>query len=147
MIKCLIYLFFFCVISSTTIAQTNVAINQTNAIVLSKPIQSIITLVDGNIGNDIIVKYINTFPFIPTPTASEIVVLKKHGISDDIIMLILNKEKPVNIERQSIMAPKIVATLSTNGKMDPESYDFWFYHYAYPRALSYSYGMLGRYDK
>ncbi len=144
--KCLIYIFCFFAVTLSVMAQTNTVqppISQTNTVIISKSIQDIITLVDGKIKDDIIKEYIDTISNISRPTAEELVILKKHFVSDDLIILILDKSKTVN----PVAIPKIVSDLSTSGTLDPESYNFWYYHYAYPRALSYSYMKLGPYTR
>ena len=83
-------------------------------------------------------------------SATDIITLKEKGVADEVLSALLKRDADMKTSvaqsYATTAAPAIVRRLSTEGAIDPESYDFWFYHYAYPRALSESYRMLAPYD-
>lgn len=78
-------------------------------------------------------------------TPAEIISLKEHAVPDEITAALLKRF--AQIKAQSIqastnaLANPAYQTQPGNAYLDPEGYDFWWSHYAYPRALSYAYRM------
>ena len=79
--------------------------------------------------------------------AADIISLKEHNVPDEIAAVFVKRNAPKAeskpIGSSSSLEPSGAApgaAASSSGPqprpMDPESYDFWWYHYAYPRALA-----------
>ncbi|HYG35018.1 MAG TPA: hypothetical protein VEC99_09555, partial [Clostridia bacterium] len=86
----------------------------------------------------------------------DVVVMKEQEVPVDIIVAVLkrakqsgNQVKPGEMKSgaeahepsefaldEGVSIPPQVDRRTSNNSMDPESYEFWWYHYAYPRALA-----------
>jgi hypothetical protein len=120
-----------------------------SAATYSPSIQEMLKLADAKVSTDVLKSFVEHSTIGCQPSAAEIVALKEHGVADDVITALMNRGAQVqaqtNASRTRVAVPTIVRDLSTGGYLDPESYDFWYYHYAYPRALSDSYRTLPPY--
>lgn len=115
----------------------------------SPGIHEIIRLAEAGVSAQIIKAFIERSSVAYEPTATELITLKQRGVPDEVTAALLKRGAELKPTRQSthstqknVVAPAIVRDLSTSGRLDPESYEFWLYHYAYPRALSQSYRTL-----
>ena len=117
---------------------------------LSPEIQQILKMADAGVSKPVVLAFIERSSTAYQPTADDLIALKKHGIADEVTTALLRRGAQVKAQTEEIrgtpIAPAIVSRLSTGGYLDPESYEFWQYHYAYPRALAYSYRTLAPYD-
>ena len=115
---------------------------------LSSAVKEILTLVDAGISKDVIKIYIENLPAVRRLNAADLVALKERGVPDEIATALMKRGTESSVEQANrpVAAPAIVQQFSSGGELDPDSYDFFFYHYAYPRALSYSYQRLARYQ-
>ena len=115
----------------------------------SPGIEDILKMARAHVSKEVIMAFIKHSTTAYQPTSSEIIALKEQGVADEVITALLERgaeaKARVNRFKGAVAAPAIVRDLSTPGNLDPESYEFWFYHYAYPRALSYSYRTLPSY--
>jgi hypothetical protein len=117
--------------------------------VYSPNIQEMLKLADAKVSADVLKSFVEHSTITCQPSAAEIIALKERGVTDEVITVLMNRGAQIQAQASSTRArvamPTIVRDLSTGGHLDPESYDFWYYHYAYPRALSYSYETLPPY--
>lgn len=116
---------------------------------LPKGIEEIVAMSEAGVSSEILIQFIKNSGILYRPTGADIIVMKQRGLPDEVIMAMLAREKEIEAQveaaRQQVAAPAIVRSLATDGRIDPESYEFFWYHYAYPRALSSSYRTLARY--
>lgn len=116
----------------------------------SRSLDDILKLADASVSKELMLTFVESSSGFYNLTASDIITLKEKKVADEVITALLKRDAEVKTSvaqvRGTTAAPAIVRRLSTEGTVDPESYDFWFYHYAYPRALSESYRMLAPYD-
>jgi hypothetical protein len=118
----------------------------------SRGIDEIMKLVDAGVSKEIMKAFVETSSIAFEVGVADIVALKQRGVSDEVTAALLKRSAEVKVvigqqrERATIAAPAIVREFSTDGKLDPDSYEFWYYHYAYPRALAESYRTLSPYQ-
>lgn len=117
----------------------------------SAGIQEIVNLADAGVSGDVIKAFIERSAVKYDPTAADLIALKKRGVGDEVLTALLKRSaSPKTRSRPAggaVAAPAIVRDFSTGGRLDPESYEFWYYHYAYPRALASSYQTLSPYRR
>ena len=114
----------------------------------AKPVQDIIRLTDAGVSKGVIIAHIeNAAPYVPT--VDEIIALKKHDVADEITAALVKRgaERPRPVPPRSRgLSQRGPINYRIDGPLDPESYEFWWYHYAYPRTLSYAYERLYPYS-
>jgi len=115
----------------------------------SPALREFLKLVDGGVSKEIMIVFINQSSIAYQLTAGDIVALKQRGVADEVIAALMTHGAGVKGQtaqlKGPVAVPAIVRDFSTGGSLDPDSYEFWYYHYAYPRALSYSYKTLAPY--
>ncbi len=112
-------------------------------------VKELLKLADAGVSKDVMKGYLQGSAIAYEPKADDLVALKQRGVADDVTTALLKRaiETRKQADAQSSPAmPDIVRRSTTGGQIDPESYDFWYLHYAYPRALSYSYKTLAPYQ-
>lgn len=116
----------------------------------ARPIDEILKLAEASVSKEVMLSFVASSATFYNLSAADVIALKEKGVVDEVITALLKRDAEVKSSvaqaRGTTAAPSIVRRLATEGQLDPESYDFWFYHYAYPRALSESYRMLAPYD-
>lgn len=103
----------------------------------SPSIDAILQMVEGGVSTNVIKSYVESslIPFDPTP--ADLLALKKHGVSDEITEAIIKRGVQLREQVQQVRAAAPPPSLpAANAGFDPEGYDFWWYHYAYPRTLA-----------
>jgi hypothetical protein len=117
----------------------------------SPGVGELLKLAEAKVSKEVMLKFVATSDLVVYPTAGELVAMKKQDVPDEVIVAFMDRgaaliKESRGIEQdRRIAVPSIVSALSTEGEMDPDSYEFWWYHYAYPRALSFSYKTLTPY--
>ena len=110
---------------------------------LSPGLREILNMSEAGVAPKIIQSFIRRSPIAYSLTARDIIALKEHGVSDDVTTAMLNRgtalRRQAERARADLAAPIIARNLRGEGGLDPESYDFWYYHYAYPRTVSSSF--------
>ena len=119
--------------------------------VLPKGIEEVVRMSEAGVSTEILTKYIEGSGIAYEPTGADIIVMKRRGVSDDVTVVLLARSSKIREQyeaaRKKIAAPAVVRTLATDGELDPESYEFFWYHHAYPRALASSYQTLAPYTQ
>ncbi len=123
--------------------------NAPNEAALSPVTLEVIKLLQAGMSKSIIQAYIEQAAVTRALTAADLVALKEKGVPDDLTVALLKRANAVAAAqtRRPQLAATTGSTSSGQGAppalgapgsrvMDPESYDFWWYHYAYPRALA-----------
>jgi hypothetical protein len=115
--------------------------------VLSPAVQDILKMSDAGVSAGIIVSFIQNTRISYVATAPDLIELKRHNVPDEVTSALMQRGAEIEAQtakiKQVAVTPTVVRQLSRGTYADPESYDFWYKHYAYPRALSYSYRNLG----
>jgi hypothetical protein len=111
-------------------------------------LKEILKLANAGVSQEVIQAYAETTPITTPLAAADVIALKDRGVGDDTIKILLKRgqapepvpdQKPeARASAPPATAPLVVASPSARVGLDPESYEFWYYTYAYPRALSLS---------
>jgi hypothetical protein len=109
-------------------------------------VQDVIKMLEAGVSKEVVKAYIeNSPPF--ALTADGVIALKKHSVPDDLATALVKRMVDLRAGHVSpdgsgshvFAAGESGAGRPQNARrFDPESYEFWWYHYAYPRALSYA---------
>jgi len=111
--------------------------------------EEVVKMSESGVSTDLLLQFVETSATTARPTGTDIITMKERGLPDAVIVTMMHRgaqaaSRP-NASRDTIAAPVIVRTLATDGQLDPESYEFFWYHHAYPRALQKSYETLAPY--
>lgn len=116
---------------------------------LPASIEEVVKMSEGGVSTEVLLKFVEGSGVAYKPSGPDIVAMKQRGLADDVTV------RMIDLGRQrrgaaapghgTIAAPAIVRTLATDGDIDPESYEFFWMHYAYPRILQDSYDRLSPY--
>ena len=100
-------------------------------------------LVEAGVSKPVIQGYIEQTALSQPLTATDILALNEHNVSDDLVLALLKKAAapPTPAREASQLQLNRADKAQTANRpeylaFDPESYEFWWYHYAYPRALA-----------
>ena len=110
-------------------------------------VDEILNLTKAGVGPEVIKTYVEHAPAVAFPTAAEIIALKDAGVPNEITVALMKRAGELQAQALPTLAPPppVATTLPPNrdaftgtpaGIPNPENYDFWWYHYAYPRALA-----------
>jgi hypothetical protein len=123
---------------------------------LSAGIEEILKMVDAGVSKEVIKAYVENSPIAYNPNAADLIALKERAVTDDITTVLVKRGAEVRAQASQASASAAVAQASTGAAspnaaapayadnnpgyatLDPESYDFWWYYYAYPRTLAYA---------
>jgi hypothetical protein len=116
----------------------------------SPGVEELLKLADKGVSKEVMKALVESSSSPYTPTAADIIALKERGVADEVVTAMFKRAPattaPTAPPNLGVAVPAVVRELSSGGQLDPESYDFWYYHYAYPRALSSSYRTLAPYQ-
>ncbi len=111
---------------------------------LSPFVVQVLKLLDAGVSQPVIQAYIEQTPITQPLSAADILALKEKGIPDGLTVALLKRAAatpamrtaPTPQLRANSVPPPQPNRRQGYAVMDPESYEFWWYHYAYPRALA-----------
>jgi len=104
---------------------------------ISSTVADIIRMMDAGVSKEVIHVYIENSPARAT-TPDDLIALKQHAAPDNLTTALIKrtseaKTQSIQTREKPAGPPPIFRNPS---RLDPEGYDFWYYHYACPRALS-----------
>jgi hypothetical protein len=106
----------------------------------SPGVGDVLKLLQAGVSKDVIKAFVEHSRVVYQLNAEDVIALKQQGGSDELITAMVKRgAPPAGYARR---APDAAATGSAQpantpeSGLDPESYEFWWYHYAYPRALA-----------
>ncbi len=110
----------------------------------SPGVSETLKLVQAGVSKDIIRSYIEQSPTAYQLKAADVLALKENSVPDELILAMIKRGAELRAQAgrpPGVVAPaqtptRVVIRTPAYGGLDPESYDFWWYHYAYPRALA-----------
>lgn len=118
---------------------------------LPKGIEEVVRMSEAGLAPEVLTRFIENSGLAYEPSGADLIEMKRRGVSDDVMVVMLAKSAAIKAEydaaRRKVAAPAIVRTLSTDGQLDPESYEFFWFHHAYPRVLAGSYQTLSPYTQ
>jgi glucose/arabinose dehydrogenase len=116
---------------------------------LAAGFEEVVAMSEAGVSKELLVKFVESSAKVAQPTGADIIAMKARGLPDEVIVTLMARGAVQAREaqaRRTVAAPAIVRQLSTDGQLDPESYEFFWYHHAYPRALASSYQTLAPYS-
>jgi hypothetical protein len=111
----------------------------------AEPVKEVIHLLKSGVTKDVVKAYVEHSPLNYHLSAADLITLKEQAVPDEITTAMLKRSEQFRpagepnekgLVRRSPPQPEAADQLSEPRGLDPESYDFWWYHYAYPRALA-----------
>ncbi len=116
---------------------------------LSPSVAEVLKMLAAGVSKDVVKVYVENAAVTSDLTASDLIALKQHGVTDDITTALVKRGAELRAQANNAAAasgaaaanqspPAKAAAAPSSGYLDPESHDFWFYYYAYPRALAYA---------
>jgi hypothetical protein len=118
----------------------------------SQAVADILKMLDGGVSVDVVRTYIQNSPTPFEMSASDVVMLKQRGVSDDITNAMLKRSGELRGQGgqtgdalQVVSARPPLRMVRTYNGMDPESYDYFYHYYLHPRTLASVYQRLGGY--
>ena len=113
----------------------------------SPGVEEVFKMVDAGVSKDIVKTFIENSPIAYNLSAGDIIALKEHGVTDDLTAAMVKRRAELSaqagqafasVAASAEAAPAVSEGNAASGYLDPESYDFWWYYYAYPRTLAYA---------
>lgn len=105
---------------------------------LSALVEGVIKMADAGISPSVMRTFIESTPPDGPLNEQEVIALKQHDVSDDIVTLLLQtgaeRRDSQQQQRNLAIARVLAARRSVTGGLDPESYEYFQRHYLQPRA-------------
>jgi hypothetical protein len=123
---------------------------------LSGGIEDVLKMVDAGVSKDVIKTYIENSAIDYNLNAADIIALKERAVTDDITTALVKRGAEVRAQGGQAGGSAAVAQAAPDAAgpnsappayaavnpgyaiLDPESHDYWWYYYAYPRTLAYA---------
>jgi len=109
----------------------------------------VLKMLDAGVSPEVIRVFIETSSRAVNVSGADVIALKKHGATDDLITVLLTRSAQARARateaRERATAVALRGAASSAIGMDPEGYDYFQYYYLYPRTLASAYGQLGYY--
>lgn len=119
----------------------------------SAGVDEILKMSRAGVSAEVLKAYIEHSPIAYNLNGADIIALKEQGVPDEVTVSLvkrgaeltaqvnqINQGGPVPDNFPLAATPKTVnralVARALRARSGPESYDFWWYHYAYPRALA-----------
>ncbi len=112
-------------------------------------VRELLEMSQGGVSTTVLKAYIENSTMLRPPSSADLIALKDHGISDDIATAFIKRAAELEKSREATLAASSGGPANAGGRpgsqtgvsqfpggLDPESYDFWWYNYAYPRTLA-----------
>jgi hypothetical protein len=116
---------------------------------LAAGFEEVVAMSEAGVSKELLIKFVESSSRVAQPVGADIIAMKARGLPDEVIVTLMARGDVQAREaqaRRAVAAPAIVRQLSTDGQLDSESYEFFWYHHAYPRALASSYQTLAPYS-
>jgi hypothetical protein len=120
----------------------------------SSGVREILKMLDAGVSTEVVKAYVESAAISSKPTASDMILLKKRGVPDEITVALLKRSAGVSPPVQQgnsqpvpnvVVLPRAPANAAGSAYLDPESYEYFQYYYLYPRTLASAYDRLGLY--
>lgn len=109
---------------------------------LSAGTQDLIRMAEAGVAKEVMKAYVENASVAFVPSAADMIQMKERGVPDEVTLALLKRSGEV---RRQPRPPGLPIRSQSTGQMDPEGYDYFQYHYLYPRTLASAYGRLNYY--
>jgi len=124
--------------------------NQPSTTTPTPGVSDILKMADAGVSMEVIKTYVDCSATPFQPTEQDVIALKQHKVSDDVVTLLLKRgaeARAVVAQAKKDAAVRLLSThRAASGGFDPESYDFFQHYYLQPRALASAYQRLAPYS-
>lgn len=135
--------------TTTATVQINPSTNLPPARAVSPAVKEILTMADAGVSMEVIKAYVQYSPSACQPTDTDVIALKKHNVTDEIVTLLLKRSSQARTAMlqagNDALARALSARRMAAGGLDPDSYDYFQHYYLQPRALASAYERLAPY--
>jgi hypothetical protein len=115
----------------------------------SHAVAEIVKMADAGVSEKVITAYIENSGASYQLTHEDVITLKNHNVHDDVLVLMLKRSAQSRAAaadaKKEALARALASRTASAGGLDPESYDYFRYHYLQPRAVESVYQRLGPY--
>jgi hypothetical protein len=129
-------------VGATEPAKTVSPSNQPPAAALSPGIAEILKMADAGVSPDVILTYVEASPSGPQLTDRDIIALKEHEVSDEVVKLLLKRSAAARVETARAKNEAVLQIMesrrATTGGLDPESYDYFRAYHLQPRTVAFA---------
>jgi hypothetical protein len=129
-------------VGATEPAKTVSPSNQPPATALSPGIAEILKMADAGVSPDVILTYVEASPSGPHPTDKDIIALKEHKVSDEVVKLLLKRSATARVETAKAKSEAVLQIMESRraatGGLDPESYDYFRAYHLQPRTVAFA---------
>jgi hypothetical protein len=129
-------------VGATEPAKTASPSNQPPAAALSPGIAEILKMADAGVSPDVILTYVEASPSGPQPTDRDIIALKEHKVSDEVVKLLLKRSATARVEKAKAKNEAVLQIMESRraatGGLDPESYDYFRAYHLQPRTVAFA---------
>jgi hypothetical protein len=106
----------------------------------SPGVAEILKMTDAGVNQDVIMAYIEASASAPQPTEKDVIAMKEHKVSDEVVKLLLKRGATARTESIKAKNEAVMNVMESRrqatGGVDPESYDYFRTYYLQPRALA-----------
>lgn len=107
----------------------------------SEGVDEILKMVKAGISSEVIRTYIESSPVAYSPTAADIISLKKDEVPDELTTAMMKRGAALKAQVSQAVTPNPPGSAHPGGSrrqygLDPEGYDYFHYCYLYPRTLA-----------
>jgi len=102
-------------------------------------------MMNAGVSTDVIKAYVESTHLDISPTATDLIALKEHGVPDDITTALLKRSGEIQAQRAQPSQRVVIPANPGFGPLDPESYSYFQRYYLFPRTLAFANGELGGY--
>ena len=92
-------------------------------------------MVQAGISKEVIKTYIDNSPLAYRLTAADLIALKEHGVTDDLMTALIKRGSELRAQTAKLRADAGPQS-AQRPYLDPESYEYFSYYYLYPRTLA-----------
>ena len=103
----------------------------------SPGVDEILNMVQAGVSAEVIKTYIESSPVAYNLSPTDIITLKEHAVPDELTTALMMRGAALRLQVQQSTTP-VGRPPPTRPyyRLDPESYDYFQYHYLYPRTLA-----------
>jgi hypothetical protein len=101
-------------------------------------VQEVLRMLKAGVSKDVIRVYIESSPKPYHLVGTDLIALKQASVPDELTTAMLKRGPELRLQVAERPPVPALSRAGRSGALDPESYDFWWYHYAYPRTLAYA---------
>ncbi len=118
------------------------ASNASGTATTSTGVDEILKMMRAGVSAEVIKAYIEHSSTPYNLHATDIIALKEHGVPDDVTTALVKRSAALKMQAAASMSNGNTvrsangATSPRYGRLDPESHDYFYYYYLYPRTLA-----------